>query len=587
MLKSLTINNIVLIDKAEIDFSQNPTGLCILTGETGSGKSILLDAFGLAIGFRSNLRLIGNEANKASVSAEFDISNNKNCQNLLEENNLLDAENPTELRIRRLIQENSGSKVYVNDQAIGVNLLAEIGESLVEIHGQHDQRGLLNPAYHGVILDEFAGNQELLAKIKKTYEELKNCDKKIAEFEEKKSQAEREKDYLSYIVKELEDADIAVGEEDELVAKKDQLTGKEKILNFLSDLKSNLLESNSNLISAQKILLRNQNVINNYLSDKNEFFEKVNIEIDQQNSTLDASIEQIEFIEKDLKNSDESLEEIEERLFLIRSLARKFNTKADELPKIISDAQEKLSLLEKSSEAAHNLSAQRDEFFKQYQKIAEELSKKRKSSALILAAKVEEELQFLKMANVKFLVEVTPMKIKNANENSATEKPAENKNSASATEEGLNYGPTGIDKIKFLASINKNSHDEITKIASGGELSRFMLALKVALMDIKSVPTMIFDEIDTGIGGGTADAVGRRLKILSQKLQILVVTHQAQIAAKADLHFRINKIQNGEKIKTVITKLSGDEKNNEIARMISGEEISQEALAAAKILQQN
>lgn len=559
MLKSLAIQNVVLIDKAEIDFSEKPVGLCILTGETGSGKSILLDAFGLAIGFRSNLRLIGSHEDKASVNAEFDISQNQNCRAILQEHNLLDAENPSELRIRRLVQENSSSKVYVNDQAIGVNLLAQIGETLVEIHGQHDQRGLLNPAYHGIILDEFSDNFDLLSKIKKVYEDLKNCDKKIFEFEEKKSQALREKDYLTYIIKELEDSDIKHGEENDLITKKDQLTGKEKILNFINELKANLLESNSNLIAAQKILLRGQNIIGNYLADKQEDFDKINEEIDKHNSSLDQSISEIEVVEKNLKNNEESLEEVEERLFHIRSLARKFNVTVDELPKIISDAKEKLFILENESEAAHSLAQEREKLFAQYQKIADQLSEKRKKSALKLSKKVEEELQFLKMENVKFHVDFLKSE---------------------------DYSANGYDKIKFSASINKNDFDEIAKIASGGELSRFMLALKVALMEIKSAPTMIFDEIDTGIGGSTADAVGKRLKILSQKLQILVVTHQAQIAAKADLHFRINKIQDKGKIKTVIKKLSAEEKNHEIARMISGEEITGEALAAAKILQQ-
>lgn len=557
MLKSLAIQNVVLIDKAQINFCEAPVGLCILTGETGSGKSILLDAFGLAIGFRSNPRLIGSHENKASVSAEFDISKNQSCRNILEEHNLLDSENPNELRIRRLIQENSSSKAFVNDQAIGINLLAQIGETLVEIHGQHDQRGLLNSAFHGIILDEFSDNLDLLKKLKKVYEDLKNCDKKISDFAEKKSQAERERDYLAYIIKELEDSDIKEGEEDDLIIKKDHLTGKEKILNFTSELKKNLLESNSNLLSAQKILLRSQNIITNYLSQEQEIFDKLSEEIDRQNHALDQSISTIQALERNLKSGEESLDEIEERLFHIRGLARKFNVKVDELPKIIFDAKEKLFMLENESEAVQNLAQEREELFSQYQKIANQLSDKRKKSALKLAKKVEEELQFLKMENVKFRVDFAKSE---------------------------DYGPSGYDKIKFCASINKNNFDDIAKIASGGELSRFMLALKVSLMEIKSAPTMIFDEIDTGIGGSTADAVGKRLKILSQQLQILVVTHQPQIAAKADLHFRINKVQDSNKIKTVIKKLSDIEKNHEIARMISGEEITEEALAAAKKL---
>ncbi len=554
MLKLLSIQNIVLIDKTEINFAP---GLCVLTGETGSGKSILLDALGLAIGFRSNLRLIGNDEDKAQVAAEFDISKNRNCQKILEENDLLDVENPHVVRIRRSIQETSASKVFVNDIAIGVNLLAKIGESLIEIHGQHDQRGLLNPAAHGEILDEFAQNQNLLKNLKKTYDSLKEVEDKIAEINSKKEQAQRDKDYLEHVVQELKNADIKANEEEELIAKKDQLVGKEKILHFLAELKSHLTEANSQLISSQRILIRGHNIVDNFLSEKKDEFEKLSEKLDQQNIDLDSVISGFEATIRDVKNSENNLDEIEERLFFIRSLARKFNVRIEELPEIILQSQEKLKLLNNEEELGLDLENNRLALLQEYQKIADELSEKRKKSALILAKKVEEELKFLKMENTKFLVEVQ-------NYDDASHRSA-----------------SGYNKIRFLSSINKNSFDDISKIASGGELSRFMLALKVALMDVKSVPTMIFDEIDTGIGGSTADAVGKRLKILSENLQILVVTHQPQIAAKADNHFKISKTSDAKKIKTVIEKLDQKSREGEIARMLSGEVISQEALAAA------
>lgn len=557
MLKSLSINNIVLIDKADIEFSQ---GLCVLSGETGSGKSILLDALGLAIGFRSSLRLIGSDENRASVSAEFSIRNNEICKILLKENDLLDAENPDLVRIRRVISETSSSKVYLNDVAIGVNLLSQIGENLIEIHGQHDQRGLLNSSFHGQILDSFAGNESLLKELKKIYEDLKKTDDKISEIKAKKEQAERERDYLEFVIKELEDADIKAGEEDELVTKKDQLQSKEKLQNFLSELKSNLLEANSNLALSQKIMIRNHNLMTNYLPDDKDDLEKLSEKIDQQNIELDSAISSIEAILRSLNDSSETLEEIEERLFYIRSLARKFSTICDNLPQVVFDAEEKLRLLKNEKEFTDKLEEEKIQLLKKYHEIARELSLRRKDAAKILSTKVEEELQFLKMDNTKFLVAVESI------------------------ESDETYSANGYDKVRFTASINKNSFDEITKIASGGELSRFMLALKVALMDVKSTPTMIFDEIDTGIGGSTADAVGKRLKILSKNVQILVVTHQPQIAAKSDTHFKISKSSNGEKIKTMITKLDNTSRENEIARMLSGEEITQEALAAASRL---
>jgi DNA repair protein RecN (Recombination protein N) len=329
-------------------------------------------------------------------------------------------------------------------------------------------------------------------------ENLKETEEKIAEILAKKEQAQREKDYLEHVVKELANADLRAGEEDELVAKKNQLNGQEKILNFLNDFKSNFTEANSQLISAQRILIRNQHIIDNFLSDKKEEFEKLSEKIDAQTSELDSALSIFDSIIHAITNSENNLEEIEERLFFIRSLARKFNVQIDELPNVILDAQEKLKLISGSEEMEIELENQRSRLSKEYNKIAEELSEKRKKSAKILSAKVEEELKFLKMEGTKFLVEV-------------------------ATDTACRV-PTGFNKVRFTASINKNSFDDISKIASGGELSRFMLALKVALMDVKSVPTMIFDEIDTGIGGSTADAVGKRLKILSKNLQILIVT---------------------------------------------------------------
>lgn len=557
MLTFLSIQNIVLIEKAEIKFG---AGLCILTGETGSGKSILLEALGLLIGLRSNFRLIGRDENKAIVSAEFDISSNPNCQKFLNENDLLDDSNPGLLRIRRIVEQNAANKIYVNDHSIGVNLLAKIGENLIEIHGQHDSRGLLNASAHCVILDEFSGNENYLTDLKKIYDQIKEVDGRISELKAKKEQSAREKDYLEHIVRELENATIKPGEEEELFLKKNQLHAQEKILNFLGDLKSNLTEANSQLLLSQRMMIRNQNLISNFLTEKKDFFEKLSLEIDQQNENLDQALSSIDEVTRNLINSDDNLSEIEERLFYIRSLARKFNASIAELPQIINQSQEKLKLLADDGEMFLELENQRLALFQTYKKTAHKLSESRKKFALILAKKIEEELQFLKMENVKFLVEVNPAK----------------------SEEGLSFvSPSGYDKVRFLASINQNNFDDISKIASGGELSRFMLALKVALIGIKSVPTMIFDEIDVGIGGSTADSVGKRLKILSKKRQILVVTHQPQIASKADLHFKISKIANNQKTKTIIEQL--DEKNRqiEIARMLSGDGISFEAMAAA------
>ncbi|MFM7620788.1 MAG: DNA repair protein RecN [Alphaproteobacteria bacterium] len=568
MLNSLTINNIVIISQARIEFK---SGLCVLTGETGSGKSILLDALGLAIGFRSTSRLIGSNSNKAEVSAEFDIANNNFCKKILVENSLIDDENPDNLRIRRIILENSTSKVFVNDQTIGVNLLSKIGETLVEINGQHDQHGLLNSSLHLTMLDEFANNSQLLAKLRKKYQELKNIDQEISEINHKTTQANREQDYLEHVIKELSEADVKENEEQQLIANKEKFLAQEKILNFLNDLKQNLSEALGFLMSSQRIFLKNQNIIDNHLIEQIQQFKKFSEDSENNLNNIEQFITFINNIIRSINGQNFDRDTIEERLFIIKNLARKFNVQSNELSKIIEDAYGKINLISDSKKILNDLQNQKSEHLKQYHQIAEELSNKRQKSAKILSKKVEEELQFLKMAETKFKVEFV-----NLEKNTNSEKIAEE------------YNFNGLDRVKFLASTNNNNFDEITKIASGGELSRFMLALKVALIDVKSTPTIIFDEIDTGISGSTAQAVGKRLKTLASNLQILVVTHQAQIASKADTHFKISKklctnsVQ--KKYNTIIEILNNSQSDQEIARMLSGEEISDEAMLVAKNL---
>lgn len=554
MLKSLTINNIVLIEKAEIEFA---SGLCILSGETGSGKSILLDALGLAIGARSNLRLIGAYGNKAQIFAYFDLTNNQKCKEILAENDLLNLEDKNSLTIRRSIAENSG-KIFVNDIAITLNLLTKIGENLIEIHGQHDQGSLLNNKFHLEILDGFSKNGELLKNLRQTYKNLREVENKIADIAQEKEKLEREKDYLQHVINELENADIAENEEEILLQKKEKLIGSEKILKFLSEVKTYLNEANSNLICAQRNLVRGQNIINNFLPNETDKFEKLNEEIDKNNNSLDAAIDNFDVIISEISNSENNLEEIEERLFLLRALARKHGCKIDELNFIIQTSKEKLVNITEIEGNEIELKKEVRELLEKYHKTALNLSKSRQRNAIELSKKVESELKFLKMDAVKFLVSLE-----------------KNKQEVSAN---------GYETCNFKAAINNNNFDNIAKIASGGELSRFMLALKVALLEVNVVPTIIFDEIDTGIGGGVANAVGNRLKKLGESLQVMVVTHQAQIASKADLHFRVNKIKQNSQIKTLVESLDANASKKEIARMLSGENITDASVAAAQAL---
>ncbi len=557
MLKFLTINNIVLIEKADIQFVNN---LCILSGETGSGKSILLDALGIVIGYRSANKLIGQNADFASVYAEFDISSNFICKTLITEYQLQDVENPDTIKIRRIIANNGNNKVFINDISISVGLLAKIGETLVEINGQHNQQNLLSATNHLKILDEYAKNDNLLAKLKQKYQELKLINDEIDNFQNEQDKILREKEYLEYVIKELLEANIQIGEEDSLKMQKDLLFANEKIDIFLNDLAKNLEESSSFLMQSQKIINRNNVIIEKYLNEHSNCFEEIFTCIDSNTSDIDRLLLKLQNIKQSL-NFDIDKDHLEERLFLIRNLSRKYNVISDDLTQIAQDAQNKLSKIVTSQDNCQNAIQKRDVIWQEYVKLTESLSYIRKEKAISLAKKVEEELQYLKMPGAKFKIMVDY--------------------------DINNYKLDGADKIKFLSAINTDFFDEIAKIASGGELSRFMLALKVCLIDTKSVPTVIFDEIDSGISGATADVVGKRLKTLSTNMQVLVVTHHPQIASKADHHIKISKIKQHNKMQTLITPLDYVESITEVARMLSGDTITDEAILVAKKLKQN
>ena len=555
MLNSILIQNIVLIDRLEIKLANN---FCILTGETGSGKSILLDALGLAIGYRSSSRLLRKDASQGLVVAEFDIDNNSACQKILAENGLLNPENSNLLILRRTLSE-SGSKAFVNDISVGVNLLNQIGTTLIEIHGQHEQSNLLEPSFHRVILDQYADNKILLLEVNQIFDTLENVKKQLQKLNDEKEKNERERDYLEHIIKELEAAKIETNEEEILTNKRNFILNSEKISNLMSEVLSEINDVDSKIFSVNKLLIRNQN-LSNFLDDKENKLENLISILDAASNQTEQAKSIVNDVISSLGGQDLNLEEIEERLFLIRNLARKFNIPIDDLPNFLIEIKAKLSVVENFKIAAEDLKKQQDILEKEYFNKASELSKIRQKAGLKLTTKVENELAFLKMSAVKFAV-----KIENLNPE--------------------NYSRNGIDNIKFAASTNASSNlDDISKIASGGELSRFMLALKVALLEIKSTPILIFDEIDSGIGGSVANAVGERLRLLSKNLQILVVTHHPQIAAKADYHLQVQKNTTKNITKTEIKVLDLTARQQEVARMLSAENVTDEALAAARKL---
>ena len=469
MLESLFIQNIVLIDKIKIDFDG---GFCALTGETGSGKSIILGALGLAIGYRSNIKLLKKGQKQGLAIANFDISNNQNCREFLEENDLLDVDDAKNLTLKRILKENGSSKSFVNDIPISNNLLSQIGKLLIEIHGQNDQSDLLNSNFHREIIDNYAKNNNLLIKIAKIYQKLQDLRQKIAEIYQNQEKNREEKEYLEHIIIELEKADIQIGEEEKLSDKKNLLQNKEKIAELISDLSLEVTNANSNLFITQQKLSRKMEMLDNFIEDK-DILTELDQNIEESIIKSDLAKQNINEIARIVNSEDESLQEIEERLFLIRGLARKLNKKSDELPEYLAEIKISVGNLTDLEQNLDNLELEEEKLALEFLEIAQDLQEKRKIAAKKLSKKIEEELKDLQMNSVEFLVDFQEL----------------NKDK---------YNKFGIDKVKFLAKINKNANfGEINQIASGGELSRFMLAIKKSLMEVKSIPTIIFDEIDS------------------------------------------------------------------------------------------
>ena len=555
MLENLSINNIVLIDKLNVQLSN---GLCVLTGETGSGKSILLDALGLAIGYRSNSRLLRNGESSGSVVATFDIKNNEACKNLLKE---MDIESDDEIIIRRILYSDGRSKAFINDVQVTQNFLQHVGETLIEIHGQNEQIGLLNSSNHREILDNFGNLIQKRNVVSEIFEKMKTSENKLKDLLEQKDNIEKEQDYLKHIINEIESLNLHANEEQELAEKRILMMNKEKVLNLLNDIKESLdgqYNIEKGISSAQHTISRGIALGENLLENGKNAFEDIIENLEQASINVNEALSKIDEIYDNLGFDNNTLESVEERLFAIRGLARKLNIQPDLILDLKVELDEKLSNLENQEVIIGDLEKEVRELKNNFLSKAKELSELRKETAKKLSKELINELIPLKMEKTVFDVE-----FKELDEN--------------------NWNKYGIDGVRFIATTNPGMPmNELSKIASGGELSRFMLALKVVLSKVNSVPTMIFDEIDTGISGAVAEAVGERLKKLGQSLQVLVVTHHAQVASKGNYHLKVRKEQKDGKTNTLVEVLTDKNRINEIARMFSGEIITNDALKVAE-----
>jgi DNA repair protein RecN (Recombination protein N) len=547
MLTGLSIRNIVLIDRLDLIFS---TGLSVLTGETGAGKSILLDALGLALGARAEPRLLRPGADRGSVAATFDISAPHPALTLLEEHGLLVDQT---VILRRVIGADGRTRAFVNDEAVGVNLLHRVGDALVEIQGQFDERGLMNPTNHRDILDDFGNHAAVRAEARAAYEAWRDAIADRLRSAEEAANARRDEEYLRNALDELEKLDPVAGEEKQLADRRSLLQNAEALVNALNAGYAELDGDDageSKLRAAQSHIDRIADKVGDLLAPVRATLERAIAETQDAMASLRHIADTIELDGRDL-------DAIEERLFTLRSVARKHGLDVDDLPLLRQRIGERLKLVDDQSDSLARLQEREEASQRHFLEMAKSLSKTRAASARRLDTAVNAEFPPLKLEKASF---VTALE---------------------ALPEGA-WGPEGIDRVSFLVTTNPGAPPgPLSRIASGGELSRFMLAIKVALAEVNATPTLVFDEVDSGIGGATADAVGTRLARLAERVQILVVTHSPQVAARGNVHLRVEKRETGSLAVTGVDRLDESARREEVARMLSGREITDEARAAA------
>ncbi|MCA0015161.1 DNA repair protein RecN [Mesorhizobium sp. B292B1B] len=553
MLSRLSIRDIVLIEKLDIDFQP---GLSVLTGETGAGKSILLDALSLALGARGDASLVRHGAAQGQVIAVFDVPRNHPVRALLAENAI---EDDGDIILRRLQTADGRTRVFVNDQPSSVTLMRDVGRALVEIHGQHDERALVDPGAHRDVLDAFGGHLGAVRSTGEAWRHWRACEQELSRHRAKVAAAAREADYLRAAVAELTKLDPQPGEETELADLRTHMMRAEKIASEIHDAQDVLSGPSSPLPQLASLLRRLQRKA----GEAPGLLDEVVKSLDEAMLSLDAAQSGVEAALRATEYDPQRLEKAEERLFSLRAASRKHSVAVDDLAQLRDTMVADLADLDAGEERLHGLEKQAAAAREAYDIAAAQLSSLRHAAAVGLTKAVMAELPALKLERAAFIVEM--------------------KSEAESRME------EGIDQIEFWVRTNPGTRPgPMMKVASGGELSRFLLALKVALADRGSAPTLVFDEIDTGVGGAVADAIGQRLARLSKRVQVLSVTHAPQVAARAATHFLISKSGSTDKVATGIAEMDRAARQEEIARMLAGATITDEARAAAeRLLREN
>lgn len=546
MLRGLDIRDMLIIDHLELDF-QN--GLNVLTGETGAGKSILLDSLGFVLGWRGRAELVRQGADQGEVTAWFDLDPDHPARQILE-----DAGIPVEdeLILRRVNAKDGRKTAWINGRRASGEVLRAVSEHLVELHGQHDDRGLLDPKGHRAVLDQYGGYDAERIYVSKAWKQLAELKKTLAKEEALQAELAAEEEFLRHAVDELSALNPQPGEEAELDVKRRLMQGAEKIREDISKAEQALSRDGAEgmMGDALRWLEAASDKAEGKLDDPINALGRAMVELQDAVSGVESCLEALDF-------NPHELDETEERLFAIRGLARKHQVAPDELGAFAEGLARRLSKLDHGSGQLADLRNNVAAMEAIYTAAAVKLRDTRRSAAVRLDKAMSTELAPLKMERAVFETHVSE--------------------AAPSAE--------GIDAVTFLVATNPGAPSgPLAKIASGGELSRFLLALKVCLSDDDTRITMIFDEIDRGVGGATADAVGRRLAGLAEGGQVLVVTHSPQVAALGDQHFQVSKRQTAQETLSIVAVLDPDARIDEIARMISGDVITAEARAAAKAL---
>ena len=551
MLTALSVRNIVLIDQLDLALD---AGMTVLTGETGAGKSILLDALTLALGGRGDASLVRQGQESGQVVAVLELAADHPARALLRDNAIADDE---DVILRRVQFADGRTRAFINDQPVSASLLQKVGGQIVEIHGQHDDRALVDVATHRAALDAFGELGAEGAATRESWAALVEVQQAVAEQRAQVAAALAAEDYARHTVEELSKLGPAAGEEDELAERRQHLQQAEKAASDVVEIDEILNGPNAPTPALAGLMRRLMRKVDSGAS----LFQPLVDALDAALETLDRTTDSLDDLKREMAFDPGELEAVEERLFALRAAARKHQVSCDELAGVLARYEADLETLQSGESRLKALEAEEIAARARYREAADRLSAGRRAAAQALSRAVEAELPDLKLGAAKFIVD--------------------------HQSDGERISANGFDQIAFHVRTNPGTAaGPLLKVASGGELSRFLLALKVVLADRGSAPVLIFDEIDTGVGGAVADAIGRRLARLASGVQVLAVTHAPQVAARANRHLLIEKqmVEEGAFMRTHVRPLDRPARQEEVARMLAGAEITDEARAAARKL---